>query len=188
MRTHPNSLAGATIAAVLTLIALPATASVLVVGNGMAADCSKAAYKGRADKDSILLCSRSLDEESLNRRDRAGTLVNRGVMLLRTRDYGAARADFDKAIALEPTLGEAFVNRGVTLMADKAYAEALAEIDRGLELGVDEPAKAFYNRGLVQESLGDATAAYYDYRKAQDLAPDWVLPARQLTRFTVTRP
>ena len=63
------------LAVALTAIALPATASVLVVGNGMAADCSKAAYKGRADKDSILLCSRSLDEESLNRRDRAGTLV-----------------------------------------------------------------------------------------------------------------
>ena len=154
----------------------------------MAADCSKAAFDGRADRDAIVLCSRSLDEESLVRRDRAGTLVNRGVMFLRAREYSSARADFDRAIALEPTLGEAFVNRGVSLMADKAYAEALAEIDRGLALGVDEPAKAFYNRALVQEGLGDAKAAYYDYRKAQDLAPDWALPARQLTRFTVSRP
>jgi len=176
------------LAAVLTAIAVPAAASVMVMGTGMAADCSKAAFAGRSDRDSILLCTRSLDEERLVRRDRAGTLVNRGVMLLRTRDYYAARADFDRAIALEPTLGEAFVNRGVTLMADKAYGEALAEIDRGLALGVDEPAKAYYNRGLVQESLGDARAAYYDYRKAQDLAPDWLLPARQLKRFTVSKP
>lgn len=176
------------LAAALTAIALPASASVLVLGNGMAAGCSKAAFNGRADRDSILLCSRSLDEERLARRDRAGTLVNRGVMLLRTKAYDAARADFDRAIALEPTMGEAFVNRGVTLMADKDYAGALAEIDRGLALGVDEPAKAFYNRGLVQEGLGDATAAYNDYRKAQDLAPDWLLPAKQLTRFTVSRP
>jgi tetratricopeptide (TPR) repeat protein len=73
-------------------------------------------------------------------------------------------------------------------MADKDYAGALAEIDRGLAIGVDEPAKAFYNRALVQESLGDARAAYFDYRKAQDLAPDWLLPAKQLTRFTVSRP
>lgn len=175
------------LAAALTAFALPASASVMVMGTGMAADCSKAAFSGKADRDSILLCSRSLDEEPLVRRDRAGTLVNRGVMLMRSKDYGAARADFDKAIALEPTLGEAFVNRGVVLMADQAYAEALAEIDRGLALGVDEPAKAFYNRGLVRESLGDAAAAYLDYRKAQDLAPDWALPAKQLTRFTVTR-
>ena len=176
------------LAAVLAAIAAPASASVLVMGTGMAADCSRAAFKGRSDTDSITLCSRSLDEERLLRRDRAGTLVNRGVMLLRAKDYSSARADFDRAIALEPTLGEAFVNRGVSMMADRAYAEALAEIDRGLALGVDEPAKAFDNRALVQESLGDAKAAYYDYRKAQDLAPDWALPARQLTRFTVSRP
>ena len=44
------------------------------------------------------------------------------------------------------------------------------------------------SNGLVQESLGDARAAYYDYRKAQELAPDWLLPARQLKRFTVSRP
>ena len=176
------------IAVALAALAGPAAASVLVVGTGLAADCSKAAFDGRSDRDAIVLCSRSLSEERLVRRDRAGTLVNRGVMLLRTRAYGEARADFDKAISLEPTLGEAFVNRGVALMADKDYAGALAEIDRGLAIGVDEPAKAFYNRALVQESLGDARAAYFDYRKAQDLAPDWLLPARQLTRFTVSRP
>lgn len=183
MRMHISLLAAA-----LAALAAPAAASVMVMGTGMAADCSKAAFDGRSDRESIVLCTRSLDEERLDRRDRAGTLVNRGVMLLRTRDYPAARADFDKAIALEPTLGEAFVNRGVSLMADKAYSEALADIERGLALGVDEPAKAYYNRGLVQESLGDARAAYYDYRKAQDLAPDWLLPARQLKRFTVSRP
>lgn len=170
------------------LAATPAAASVLVMGNGMAADCSKAAFAGRADRDSIVLCSRSLDEERLDRRDRAGTLVNRGVMLMRTRDYQAARADFDKAISLEPTLGEAFVNRGVSRMADQAYSDALSDIDQGLALGVDEPAKAFYNRALVQESLGDARAAWLDYNKAMDLAPDWALPRKQLARFTVTRP
>lgn len=176
------------LAAALAALAAPAAASVLVMGSGLAPDCSKAAFAGRADRDAIALCSRALDEERLARRDRAGTLVNRGVMLMRSRDYAAARADFDRAIALEPTLGEAFVNRGVSLMADRDYAGALAQIDHGLALGVDEPAKAFYNRALVQESLGDATAAWRDYRKAQDLAPDWPLPAKQLARFTVTRP
>jgi tetratricopeptide (TPR) repeat protein len=179
---------GLTVVALVAGLAAPAAASVMVLGNGMAADCSKAAFAGRFDRDSIVLCTRSLDEERLLRRDRAGTLVNRGVMLLRTRDYVSARADFDMAISLEPTLGEAFVNRGVSLMADQAYAEALIQIDRGLALGIDEPAKAYYNRALVQESLGDAKAAWLDYRKAQELAPDWPAPARQLTRFTVEQP
>ncbi|MFZ5669040.1 MAG: tetratricopeptide repeat protein [Pseudomonadota bacterium] len=174
-------------AAVLATFAAPAAASVLVVGTGMAADCSKAAFAGRGDRDSILLCTRSLQEERLLKRDRAGTHVNRGVMLLRSKDYAAAREDFDRAIALEPALGEAFVNRGVAMMADQDYDAALADIDKGIALGVDEPAKAFYNRGLVHESLGDARAAFLDYRKAQELAPDWPAPARQLTRFSVTR-
>lgn len=170
------------------LVAGPGVASVLVIGNDIAADCSKAAFAGRADSASIAICSRALQEESLDRRDRAGTLVNRGVMLLRTRDYAAARTDLDRAIDLEPTLGEAFVNRGVLLMADQAYDRALAEIERGLALGVDEPAKAYYNRALAHESLNDARAAYLDYRRALDLAPDWEAPRRQLARFTVTKP
>lgn len=176
----------ALLALAATAIAASASASVIVLGNGMAADCSKAAFSGRGDRDSILLCTRSLQEERLLRRDRAGTHVNRGVMLLRSKDYAAARQDFDRAIELEPTLGEAFVNRGVAMMADQAWDAALADIEKGIALGVDEPAKAFYNRGLVHESLGDARAAFLDYRKAQELAPDWAAPARQLTRFTVS--
>lgn len=170
------------------LLAGPAGASVMVLGNDIAVDCSKAAFAGRSDRDSIETCTRALREDSLHRRDRAGTLVNRGVMLLRAKDYEGARADLDQAIGLEPTLGEAFVNRGVVMMADADYDGALAEIERGLALGVDEPAKAYYNRGLVHEGLADAKAAYLDYRRAQELAPDWDAPAKQLARFTVTRP
>jgi len=171
---------------ILALSAAPAGAAVLVLGNDIAVDCSKAAFAGRADPTSIQTCTRALENDALGRRDRAGTRVNRGVMLLRARDYQAARRDLDEAIRLEPTLGEAFVNRGVVMMADAAYDEALAEIERGLALGVDEPAKAYYNRALVHEGLADAGAAYRDYRRAQELAPEWEAPRRQLARFTVT--
>lgn len=176
------------LAAALAFAAVPASASVLVVGNDIAVDCSRAAFAGRFDRASIATCTRALQEESLDRRDRAGTLVNRGVMLTRARDYAAARADLDRAVDLEPTLGEAFVNRGVVMMADRAYEDALAEIERGIALGVDEPAKAYYNRALVHEGLADARSAWLDYRRAQELAPDWEAPRRQLARFTVTKP
>jgi tetratricopeptide (TPR) repeat protein len=169
-------------------LAVPASASVMVVGNDIAVDCSRAAFAGRFDAVSIKTCTRALEEDALDRRDRAGTLVNRGVMLTRAKDYRRARQDLDRAIALEPELGEAFVNRGVVMMADRDYAQALAEIERGLELGVDEPAKAYYNRALVHESLDDAKSAYLDYRRARDLAPEWEAPRRQLARFTVTKP
>ncbi len=161
-----------------------ASASVLVLGEGLAPACSRAAFKGRADRSSVETCSRALDG-ALTTRDRAGTLVNRGVMLMRGKAYDQAARDFDEAIRLTPDLGEAFVNRGVLRMADRDYAGALAEIDRGIALGVDEPAKAWYNRALAQEGLGDAKGAWLDYRKAQSLDPSWDAPAKQLARFKV---
>jgi len=184
----PSWIAAALAAVMVAALAGPAAASVLVLGDSLAADCSKAAFAGRSDPAAVELCGRALEEESLNRRDRAGTFVNRGVMRMRDRDYPAALADFERAIALEPTLGEAYVNRGVARMAEPDYPAALADIERGLELGVDEPAKAYYNRGLVHESLGDAHAAWLDYRKAQELDPDWEAPRKQLKRFTVRQP
>lgn len=168
----------------MALAAGSASASVLVLGEGLAPACSKAAFRGKADTASVETCTRALDG-ALVARDRAGTLVNRGVMLMRGKAYGQAARDFEAAIALAPDLGEAFVNRGVLRMADRDYAGALAEIDKGIGLGVDEPAKAYYNRALAQEGLGDAKAAWLDYRKAQSLAPDWDLPAKQLVRFKV---
>ncbi len=177
--------ASGVIAGALAVLAVgSASASVLVLGEGLAPACSKAAFRGKSDKASLETCSRALDE-ALVTRDRAGTLVNRGVMLMRGKAYGLAARDFEEAIRLSPELGEAFVNRGVLRMADRDYAGALAEIDRGIVLGVDEPAKAYYNRAIAQEGLGDAKAAWLDYRKAQTLDPKWDAPAKQLVRFRV---
>ncbi|WP_346764234.1 hypothetical protein [Caulobacter sp. SLTY] len=168
------------------LAAGSASASVLVLGEGLAPACSKAAFAGRSDRASLEICTRAL-AEGLAARDRAGTLVNRGVIRMRAKAYGPAARDFEEAIRLQPDLGEAFVNRGVLRMADRDYAGALAEIDRGLTLGVDEPAKAYFNRALAKEGIGDATGAWADYRQAQALDPEWDAPAKMLVRFTVTR-
>lgn len=185
-----TAVLGAALLAALGLLAAggQASASVLIMGEGLAPACSKAAFAGQADRDSIELCRRALQEEGLSRRDRAGTLVNRGVMLTRAKAYGDARRDLDEAIRLQPDLGEAWVNRGILRMADRRYDLALGEIDKGLALGVDEPAKAYYNRALAREGLGDAKGAWTDYRMAQTLAPEWEAPARMLTRFQVTTP
>ena len=43
------------------------------------------------------------------------------------------------------------------------------------------------DRALAHEGLEDAKSAYLDYRKAQELAPDWTAPAEHLPRFTVSR-
>ncbi|MGI9170249.1 MAG: tetratricopeptide repeat protein [Caulobacteraceae bacterium] len=164
-----------------------AAAAVSVIGGGMAQDCSKAAIAGKSDPGSILICSTALETEDLDRIDRAGTFVNRGVMKLRRLAFEEARTDLDAAIALAPTIGEAWVNMGAVFLGEERFQSALDDVDRGLRLGVKEPEKAWFNRGLAHEGLEDEKAAYFDYQRAMALKPDWPLPRKELLRFTVSR-
>ncbi len=81
-----------------------------------------------------------------------------------------------------------YVNRGAAYVGSSRYDEGLAQIDRGLALGVKDPQKAYYNRAIAHENLGDVKAAYLDFSKAAELDPDWQAPKQELTRFTVKRP
>jgi tetratricopeptide (TPR) repeat protein len=101
------------------------------------------------------------------------------------RAYDLALADFENAIAIEPSLAEGHVNLGSALLARDDYAGALVAIDRGLALNPNEPARAYYNRGIAHEELGQVREAYRDYRRAAELAPQWDRPRTELTRFRV---
>jgi tetratricopeptide (TPR) repeat protein len=174
-------------AAMLLGVAGGANASMTVIGWGLAEDCSKAALHGRSDRASIEICNLALDQEDLSNRDKAGTFINRGVMKLRNADFNDARRDFDAAIRIAPKVGEGWVNRGAVSIGEKRYADGLSDINHGLDLGVEEPEKAYYNRALAYEGLDNPKSAYLDYQQALTLKPNWDLPQRELLRFTVTR-
>jgi len=165
----------------------PSEGAVTVLGGGMARECSVAALKGESDSRFETLCTQALDSELLSLRDRAGTYVNRGVLKLRRKEFAAAQWDFNRAIKTKPDLGEAYVNRGAAQIGSRRYAEGLADVNKALELGIEEPEKAYYNRALAYEGLDDMKAAYFDYQKAVELAPDWDKPKQELSRFTVER-
>jgi tetratricopeptide (TPR) repeat protein len=173
--------------AALVAFALPARSAVTVLGGDMAHQCSLAAIKGESDEKAETKCTMALDGEFLSLRDRAGTFVNRGVLKLRRREFVAAEGDFDRAIQTEPKLGEAYVNRGAAQVGARRYAQGVADINKALQLGVEEPEKAYYNRALAYEGLDDMKAAYFDYQKALELKPDWDQPKKELSRFTVER-
>ena len=164
-----------------------AAGAVTVIGGGMARECSVAALNGEKDHRSEALCTQALETELMNLRDRAGTYVNRGILTLRRAEYASAQFDFNRAIETKPNLGEAYVNRGAAAVGAKRYADGLADLNKALELGVDEPEKAYYNRALAFEGLDDLKAAYFDYKKAVELKPDWDMPQKELARFTVER-
>ncbi|WP_332770087.1 tetratricopeptide repeat protein [Phenylobacterium sp.] len=158
--------------------------AVTVIGEGLARQCSQAALAGESDHRSEQLCSNALTFEPLDRLDRAGTLVNRGVMKLRRKEFASAQLDFDSAIRAMPEFGEAYMNRGAARLGARKFTDSLVDINRALELGVREPEKAFYNRALAYEGLGLQEIARQDYQQALTLKPEWEQPRRELTRFT----
>ncbi len=173
--------------ALLSVAGTPAWSAVTIVGESKAAECSRAALWGRADEKSLATCDLALREEPLDQLRRAATFVNRGIIHMRRKAWDLAQSDFDDALRRKPELGEGWVNRGALMIGTRRFAEGLADTNRGLELGIEEPEKAYYNRAIAYEGLGDTTAAYYDYSQALALSPEWDMPKKELTRFTVTR-
>jgi tetratricopeptide (TPR) repeat protein len=176
----------ATIAVAALAVATAAEGAVTVLGGGLAEVCSTAALDGKTDTKFEDACTLALDTEFLPLRDRAGTYINRGVFKLRRASYTDAASDFSQAARLQPEMGEAYVNRGAAFIGQKRYSESLPDLNRAIELGVSEPAKAYYNRAIAYEAMDDVKAAYFDYRKAVEIDPAWPAPREQLTRFTVS--
>jgi tetratricopeptide (TPR) repeat protein len=169
------------------LVATGARASVTVIGGGLAEACSKGALSGKSDVRLEASCTEALDKEMLNTHDRAGTLVNRGVLKMRRANWASATKDFNEAVRLRPSLGEAYVNRGAVAIGQHRYADSLPDLNKGLQLGVEEPAKVYFNRALAYEGMDDVKSAYFDYQKAVELSPEWEAPKNELIRFHVDR-
>ena len=164
-----------------------ANAAVAVIADTSAANCSRAALAERADETSLQFCNEAIDQGALNKDDLTRTYVNRGAVLMNRHDYRAARADVERAIQLDPSVGDAWMDRGAIDIIEHRYADGIADTTKGLALGVSEPAKAYFNRAVAYEGVDDEKSAYLDYQQATQLEPAWELPKQELLRFTVTR-
>ena len=182
MRERLFAAAGAALALAAGVGWGTAHALTIVVG-GLAGQCYSDVKAGRFDSDALDICGRALSAEYLNTHDRAGTYVNRGAMELRSKDYSAAHADFQAAIKLMPSLGEAHIGEGAYFVSQERYAQAEPELSRGLELGMEEPEKGYYFRGVARWGQDDYKGAYLDFKKASELKPSWSLPREQLAFF-----
>jgi tetratricopeptide (TPR) repeat protein len=182
-----NRLTTCAVAAALLGLATPAVAETTIISDTSAALCAKAASLGLADADSLRACGDAIDNGGLDRHDLIATYVNSGSVSMNRRNYVAARADFERAIKMDPTAGEAWMDRGAIDILEHRYDAGIADTSKGIELGVRDPAKAYFNRAVAYEGVGDVEAAYIDYQEAAVLQPGWDLPKRELLRFTVTR-
>ncbi|MEV7011524.1 tetratricopeptide repeat protein [Streptosporangium sp. NPDC051022] len=81
-----------------------------------------------------------------------------------------ARAAFDRALEIAPSLATAWANRGMLAFETGDAEGAIADFTRALEPGAD-PALLF-NRAMALRSAGREEEAIADLTRALDLAPD----------------
>lgn len=165
--------------------AASADAAVTVLGGGLAKSCYEAAEFGGEAHSGIITCTSALDDTALSMRDRAATLINRGILRSRTDDATGAIRDYDNGLKIDATLAEGYVDRGAALLALHRYKESLADLNKGIDMGARQPQIAYYDRAIVNEALGNIRGAYEDYKKAVEIQPDFQLAIDQLARFRV---
>ena len=78
------------------------------------------------------------------------------------------------------------MGRGLAMLRASRYDDARADFTRAIDLRTADLHIAYFNRGEAQEAAGDLVAAYHDYRKAQELAPDFKPANLELARFQVS--
>ncbi|WP_199554023.1 tetratricopeptide repeat protein [Sandaracinobacteroides hominis] len=170
------------------LAASGTNAAVTILGGGLGRECYAAAELKKETAASVTTCSRALEDELMSRRDRAATLVNRGIIYMQARSLESALADYREAIRMEPKLAEAHVNLGIALLhVGGRDSEAIASLTRGLEMNPSRPEVALYTRAVAYELVGNVRRAFEDYTAAAAINPEWKEPAEQLKRFSVER-
>jgi tetratricopeptide (TPR) repeat protein len=170
--------------------ASPALAGISVIGNTLGRECYEQTLGESTpvrNLQALAVCNRAVEDFTVSIHDRTAAFVNRADILLRMQRFREAVADSEKAISFDPAISVAHLNRGAGMIGLERYGEALAPLDRAIELGVDRLQLAYFDRGLAKDYMGDASGAYYDYRKAVELDPGFTLASQQLSRFTVQK-
>jgi tetratricopeptide (TPR) repeat protein len=149
-----------------TLLVLAAGGAQAQFDSGNARDCADpniaAAMAERA-------CSAELTL-NLPSGTRARLLANRGGARLDLGRNLAALDDFDKALAIEPSMFVAMTGRARALIGMGQWQAGIAQFDAALEQKPND-VNALMGRGAAHLSLGDAAAALVDFDKAARIAP-----------------
>lgn len=169
----------------LTALSCYASSVQIISGSSNAKACAKsasfAAVSQTASKNKIEQCSEALSNESLIRKDRAATLVNRAVLYMQISEFKLAHQDLLKAQSIKPDLGAIYVNLGnIYLLAEK-YETALEKYNLAIQYELPELHVAFMNRGITFKLMQEYNLAIKDFEQAQKLAPQWELPQRKIS-------
>lgn len=93
--------------------------------------------------------------------DDAHLLCLRAQLDLSTRSFESAQAALDRAVAADPDVAEVWATRGALAFETGRHADALADLSIALGRGGDPT--VLFNRGLVNEALGNWKEAIEDF-------------------------
>lgn len=157
------------------VMSAPAAASAQMAVTTFGATDAQQCYEDARDDFSrdASACDAALKTQSMTERDRVATYVNRGVVLNRAGSLDDALGDFNRAIAQDGDLAEAFLNRGNTYYLMRRYDEAIADYEAALGFDLEKAHVAWYNIGLAREAKKDAIGARDAYRTSLSINPDF---------------
>jgi Flp pilus assembly protein TadD len=91
----------------------------------------------------------------------AVTVYNRGVDLLKQKQFSTAQQAFAKAVSLDPNFAEAYNNLAFTLRKNGHFEESLKDYNRALQLKPNL-AEAYMYRGVLYMQMGRKQEAMND--------------------------
>jgi tetratricopeptide (TPR) repeat protein len=118
----------------------------------------------------IPACTRLVEMEKLNPKERSAAFYGRATAYWRRHDYELAIADADKAIGLDPQNSNAYMRRGAVYGAKGDHERALANDTKAIELD-PRNYKAYVNRGIHHIVQRDYDPAIADADKAIAINP-----------------
>ncbi|GHA19951.1 hypothetical protein GCM10008090_32180 [Arenicella chitinivorans] len=174
-----RSIVSIILAALISLMSSAAVAqtSSLIGGSGFANACYQNSQRATQTlgvaRQSLEPCNRAINDAALPKADMIASLVNRGIIHAALQDYVAAAKDYNRALELDETLGEAYINRGNLWFLAQRFDAAISDYDSALRYGVVNEHVAYLNRGMALEQLGQREAARASYQQALEIIPQW---------------
>lgn len=103
----------------------------------------------------------------------ANVLNSRGMAQETLENFEQAKADYNKAIEINPEYGNAYNNRGNIKAKQADYKGAIQDYNRAIELN-SQFVEAYCNRGIAKENLGNHSEALEDFDRAIELNSEYI--------------